>query len=96
LRAFQTIDTEFPIQYAICFLEISLQEGISLTTLSKRTGMAMSTTSRIIGALSNNRQKGKAFALVYAEISPQERRKKEIYLTERGHQLIKDMSNLYA
>lgn len=84
LRELQKIDHEFPLQYAVCFCEIALEEGLSLTALSARTGMPLSTVSRIIGALSRNRQKGTPYDLIRVRISPAERRKKELYLTKRG------------
>lgn len=89
LRALQNIDPEFPVQYAICLAEISLDEGVSLTSLSKKTGMALSTTSRIISALSKPRKRGKNYEFVKVSISQEERRRKELYLTAKGHAVIK-------
>ncbi len=94
LRALQKIDVEFPLQYAICFAEISLDEGLSLTQLAERTNMAISTVSRIIGALSDARQKGQPFGLIEVQISRQERRRKELYLSPKGRQLINTLAGL--
>lgn len=88
LREFQSIDNEFPIQYAVCLLEIASDEGLSPTALADRTDLALSTVSRIIGALSDNRQKGEAFYLINARTSRLSRRSKELYLTARGRSLI--------
>lgn len=88
LRELQKIDSEFPLQYAVCLAEIALDEGLSLSTLSDRTGMALSTVSRIVGALSKNRQKGAPYGLVRVKISPAERRRKELSLTPRGKAVI--------
>ncbi len=88
LRELQKIDAEFPLQYAVCLTEISQEEGLSLTDLSVRTGMALSTVSRIIGALSKNRQKGTPYNLIRIKISATERRRKELYLTPRGRAVI--------
>ena len=57
LRELQRIDPEFPLQYAVCLAEISLDEGLSLTSLSARTGMPLSTVSRIIGARCRRRDR---------------------------------------
>ncbi|MCB9990984.1 MAG: helix-turn-helix domain-containing protein [Rhodospirillales bacterium] len=92
LRELQKIDPEFPLQYAICFSEIALDEGQSLTALSTKTGMPLSTVSRIVGALSRQRQKGTPYGLVRVAVSPQERRKKELYLTTRGRAIMQDIS----
>ena len=88
LRELQKIDAEFPLQYAVCLTEISQEEGLSLTDLSIRTGMALSTVSRIIGALSKNRQKCTPYNLIRIKISATERRRKELYLTPRGRAVI--------
>ena len=88
LREFQKIDPEFPLQYAICLLQVAREEGISLTDLSSRTGMALSTISRIIGALSNLRQMGRSYELIEVRICAAERRRKELYLSEAGQRLV--------
>ena len=88
LREFQSIDQEFPIQYAVCLLEISQNEGCSLTQLSERTSMPLSTISRIVGALSQHRQKGAPYELVEVRISEVERRRKELCLTPKGKAII--------
>lgn len=94
LRELQKIDPEFPLQYAVCLAEISLNEGFSLTSLSERTGMPLSTVSRIVGALSKQRQKRTAYGLVRAQVSAQERRKKELYLTPRGRAVINSIGDI--
>lgn len=96
LQELQKIDPEFPLHYAICMAEISLHEGLSLTELSNNTGLALSTISRIIGALSDSRQKGTPFGLVYVKTSEAEKRRKEIYLTDKGRDFIKSVSHILA
>lgn len=88
LRELQKIDAEFPLQYAVCLAEISLDEGLSLTELSARSGMPLSTVSRIVGALSKFRQSGAPYGLVKTRIAAAERRKKEIFLTPKGRTVI--------
>lgn len=92
LRELQKIDPEFPLQYAVCLAEISQNEGLSLTDLAGRTNLALSTISRIVGALANNRQKGKPFGLVRVVVSETERRRKELYLTARGRAVIEKLA----
>jgi DNA-binding MarR family transcriptional regulator len=84
LAQLEQVDSEFPLNYTVCLTHIAMAEGLSLTQLSERTGLALSTVSRIVGALSNFRQNGRAYELVQQKISPQERRRKELYLTEKG------------
>lgn len=96
LRELQTIDPEFPIQYAICLAEITLDEGLSVTQLSNRTGLALSTVSRIVGALSKYRQMGEPYKLIDLKISPTSRRTKEIHLTNKGRHIITNIAGLMA
>lgn len=94
LRELQKIDLEFPLQYAVCLAEIARDEGLSLTALAARTGMPLSTVSRVVGALSKQRQRGTPYGLVHVIVSPHERRKKELYLTGRGREKIRALSAL--
>lgn len=94
LRELQKIDSEFPLQYAICLAEISMDEGLSLTDLSERTEMPLSTVSRIIGALSKFRQRGEPYGLVDARISMRERRRKELYLTTKGQNVVNAINRI--
>lgn len=88
LYQLQKIDPEFPIQYAICLVEIARNEGCSLTDLSEKTGLALSTISRITGALSSYRQKGTPYEFIIMKVSETERRKKELFLSPKGKQAL--------
>tara|TARA_B100000242_G_scaffold271121_1_gene223110 strand:+ start:5076 stop:5444 length:369 start_codon:yes stop_codon:yes gene_type:complete len=94
LRELQKIDPEFPLQYAVALSVISLNEGLSISKLAEETKLSMSTVSRIVGALSNTRQKGEPYGLVRVQVSAQERRRKEIYLTTKGHLFIDSIDAL--
>lgn len=91
LHRIKKIDAEFPIQYTICLIKIAQNEGCSLTQLAEDTNLALSTVSRIVGALSDYRQLGQAFGFIEVKISPTERRRKELYLTELGRTTLKDI-----
>lgn len=92
LRELQSIDPEFPLQYALCLLEIAQDEGLSLTTLAERIGAPLSTISRIVGALSDHRQRGAAYGLVTVTISASERRRKELTLSPKGKAIVERLS----
>lgn len=94
LRELQKIDPEFPLQYAVCLGVISLSEGLSLTELAQETNLSLSTVSRIVGALSKTRQKGEPYGLVLVRVSKVEKRRKEIYLTQKGQLFINSISDL--
>lgn len=91
LQMLRNVDGEFPLQYSICLAEISMEEGMSLTALSKKTGLGLSTVSRIVGALSMYRQNGNPYGLVEIKVSEVERRRKELYLTDKGRRLLSDI-----
>ena len=96
LRELQKVDPEFPLQYAICLAVISLNEGLSVTELSKQTGLAISTVSRIVGALSKYRQMGEPYELIDLVTSEKSRRTKEIYLTTKGRKIVDNIAELMA
>jgi len=91
LQRIQKIDPEFPIQYAICLVEIAQNEGCSVTFIAEKTGLALSTVSRIIGALSNYRQLGQPYQFIEVKVSAEERRRKEVYLTPIGRKALKEI-----
>lgn len=91
LHRIQKIDPEFPIQYAICLIVVSQEEGISITNLAEKSGLALSTVSRIVGALSDYRQLGQPYGFIEVKVSPQERRRKELYLTNLGKSSLKEI-----
>ena len=94
LRLLQKTDTEFPLQYALCLAEISLNEGLSLTALAEKVSLSLSTISRIVGALSEFRQNGQPYGLIEIKISTEERRRKELYLTPKGRALVQKISKI--
>ena len=94
LHQLQKIDPEFPLQYAVCLAEISLDEGCSLTTLAERANLTLSTISRIVGALSDYRQNGQPYGLIEIKISAEERRRKELYLTARGRSALQKLGKV--
>lgn len=68
-----------------------MDEGLSLTELADRANIPLSTVSRITSmlAMKNGR---KAYGLVTVNIAPQERRRKQIYLSDKGKKTIKNLS----
>jgi DNA-binding MarR family transcriptional regulator len=68
-----------------------MDEGLSLTTLAERAEMPLSTVSRIVGALSDYRQRGDAYGFVEVKVAANERRRKEISMTPLGRSVLKDL-----
>lgn len=96
LLELQNIDPEFPIQYAICLSEIALDEGLSMSDLAKKTGMPLSTVSRIASALSKNKPRGRSYNFIQIKISPIEKRKKQIFLTQNGRNTLRNITEKIA
>ncbi len=93
LKQLQSINTEFPLQYIICLAHIALEEGLCMTDLAERTGMALSTVSRITTALS---KPSGAYELIKIEIVPNEKRRKRIFLNQRGKKTINQVKHNIA
>jgi DNA-binding MarR family transcriptional regulator len=92
ITALRKIDPEFPLQYALCLILVARHEGLSVTDLSRKAGLNLSTVSRIIATLSMPRPQSKIdYSLIDMRIVAQERRRKEIFLTQRGRGLIQNM-----
>ncbi|HYC03390.1 MAG TPA: winged helix DNA-binding protein [Azospirillaceae bacterium] len=95
LEEFRTLDPDLPIQYALSFLTIAQNEGMSIRDLSERLGIAQSSASRNVAALSKWHSFGKAgHDLVEAVEDPRERRRKIVTLTPRGRDLAERLGGL--
>lgn len=93
LEVLAQIDPEFPLQWAIVFLVIAENEGVSLKDVSEVTGISMSVMSRTIGALSNARRMGKPYGIILVKMAKDDRRRKELFLSAKGRKLLEKLSN---
>lgn len=95
LEAFRTLDPDLPIQYALSFITIAQNEGMSIGELAERLGIAQSSASRNVAALSRWHSFGKAgFDLVQAQEDPRERRRKVVTLTDKGRGFIDSLRSI--
>lgn len=85
------VDPEFPLSWALVFIEIALEEGQALKDVADKTGMSMSVMSRTIGALSNARRMGKPYGLINVRFAKDDRRRKELFLSPKGKKLIETL-----
>ena len=92
LGEFTNVDPEFPLQWAVVFLQIAQNEGASLKDIAEETGISMSVMSRTIGALSNYRRMGKPYGIVLVKSAKDDRRRKELFLSAKGKKLIDRLS----
>ena len=91
LNELTTVDPEFPLQWALVFLEIAGNEGASLKDISEETGISMSVMSRTIGALSNYRRMGKPYGIVLVKSAKDDRRRKELFMSAKGKKLLEKL-----
>lgn len=92
LEEFRKLDPDLPIQYALSFLTLAANEGLSLGELATRLGIAQSSASRNVAALSAWHSFGKpGLDLVEAREDPRERRRKLVTLTPKGHALVETL-----
>ncbi len=95
LEAFRTLDPDLPIQYALSFMTIAQNEGISIGELAERLGIAQSSASRNVAALSRWHSFGKAgLDLVSAQEDPRERRRKVVALTDKGRAFLDELRGI--
>lgn len=89
LQELRSIDPFIPSQTVECLLVVAARPGITMGDLSEATGLAQSSCSRNIAALSKWHRLGKeGYDLVEAVDDPRERRRKIIYLTQKGHKVV--------
>jgi len=89
LEIFRELDPDMPIQYALSFLTLARNPGLSIRDLADRLGVAQSSASRNVAALSawhSFRKPG--HDLVVAQEDPRERRRKVVTLTAKGEALL--------
>ncbi len=97
LEEFRTLDPDLPIQYALSFLTLAQNEGLSMGALAQRLAIAQSSASRNIAALSDWHSFGKpGLGLVEAREDPRERRRKRVSLTAKGHAFAHRLTALMA
>jgi DNA-binding MarR family transcriptional regulator len=90
LEIFREIDPEFPIQMAVVFLCVAENEGINMTELYQKARISQSSISRNVAALSKwHRLNKEGHDLIFAKEDPRERRRKIVFLTQKGKLLSK-------
>lgn len=89
LEVFRELDPDMPIQYALSFLTLARNPGLSIRDLSERLGIAQSSASRNVAALSEWHSFRKpGHDLIQAKEDPRERRRKIVTLTRKGEALL--------
>jgi DNA-binding MarR family transcriptional regulator len=84
------VDGEMPMQMAHCLLCVALRPGLTMQNLSEMTGLSQSSSSRNIQTLGEWHRHGKpGYNLVQAVDDPVDTRRKIMFLTPKGKQVLK-------
>lgn len=90
IDAIRTDSNDMPAQQVMCLLTIALRPGITMEDLGQEVGITQSSCSRNVAALSKWHRLGKPGAdYVEAIEDPRERRRKIMYLTPKGKQVVR-------
>jgi DNA-binding MarR family transcriptional regulator len=92
IRAFRAIDSEMPAQMVHCLMEVALNPGMGMRALEQATGLSQSSASRNIQTLGKwHREKRPGYDLVETVEDPEDTRRKIMFLTPKGRQLMSDV-----
>lgn len=80
IRELLRINQSFPINYALAFLVICQNEGLSQNDVGKIIKLTPSTVSRIVQKLSGE----DSYQLIKINPDPKDRRRKNMFLTDHG------------
>jgi DNA-binding MarR family transcriptional regulator len=94
LEVFRNIDKDMTLGSMVSLVQVSLNEGMSITELSRQTGDLLATTSRYVQALGDLRHDRKPGAsLIDSHIDPLNFRKKVLRLTPSGRQRVNQLAD---
>lgn len=86
---FQTLRSTMPLQYVKAFLLVAEEEGLGVNDYAKRAGVSVSVMSRhLLDIGDRNRNMEQGFGLVTYRSNPNELRKHEYMLTDKGRVLL--------
>jgi DNA-binding MarR family transcriptional regulator len=95
LETFRRLDAEMQMPQAVTLLTIALHEGVSLSDLTELTSQSTSSASRNVASLSLVHRKGRAgHGLVINKEDPEERRRKQHFLTTKGRAFVQRLSEI--
>lgn len=89
LEVFRSIRPTMPLQHAITFMLVALDEGLSVQEYSERAGVAQSVMTRHLldlGEFDRNHQPG--LGLLYQKIDLMNRRRHVTFLSPEGRALL--------
>lgn len=95
VQLFRELQSDLPLQTASMFAVIAANPGISIKELINQTGSSQSTVSRTISVLSQWQEVDKpGYDLVWTKEDPHERRRKLVFLTEKGEEFAAELADI--
>lgn len=95
LEEMRKLDPEIQAQTISCFVTVAMHPGITMKDLGERVGISQASTSRNIAALSKvHRLNRPGHDLVTATEDPVERRRKVVYLTDKGKRVAESLKDI--
>ncbi len=92
LEAFRAIRPTMPLQYVMSFLLVAAEEGLGVNEYAERAGVSTSVMSRhLLDIGGRNRHMEEGFGLVQARQNPMELRKNEVFLTNKGKAVLRQI-----
>ena len=95
VEALRTVDATLPVQALAAFLAIAINEGENVNSIAAKVDLAQSSASRNISSLTAwDWRKKPGLKLVEYREDPMNLSQKNLYLTERGKNLIRKLSEI--
>jgi DNA-binding MarR family transcriptional regulator len=92
VNTFRDLDTEMPMQQAMVFLWVAMNEGKTQRDMRGTLDIPSSTASRNLAALSDFHRLGKpGLGLVVFVDHPEDRRSKLLYLSKKGRDVVQTL-----
>ncbi|WP_019025377.1 MULTISPECIES: MarR family winged helix-turn-helix transcriptional regulator [unclassified Thioalkalivibrio] len=97
IAEFRKYDPQLPIQTAAVFLTVAARPGITMLDIGKKLNTSQASCSRNVSALSKWRRQGSpGLDVVVAKEDPAERRRKQVWLTPKGEDLLRSILDIYS
>lgn len=97
IQRLRAIDPEMPMQTALLFLLVAQRPGLTMKELQRAMVTSQASISRNVATLSRwARFDKRGHDLLIAKEDPRERRRKVVFLTQRGELLARELAQIAA
>lgn len=89
LGTFKLLNETMPLQYALSFLAVAMDEGKSVKDYAEKLGVNTTTMSRhLLDIGPRNRNMEEGYGLIQYRANPLELRRHQFFLTNKGRRLV--------